>query len=149
MKEGFYEKIVTEALAKALSEEPDNIHLLEAFSKNDGAVLIQRFVQDILLRAFSQINEERDELARQNLITFTNELVSLTARWLNDHDVEQERITDKGEVLKAFFRASTYTQADLRDHIREIFPITGLSESALFNGSKHTPSLESELKKEM
>jgi len=149
MKEGFYEKIITEALAKALEEESDKTMLVESFNKLDGAVFIHRYFQDILQRALGQITEERDELAKKKLIEFTNELVKLTAKFLNDAEFEDELIASNGEILKAFFHASTFTQVNLKDHIKDTFPITGLSESALFNGSKHTPSLESELKKEM
>jgi superfamily II DNA or RNA helicase/HKD family nuclease len=149
MKEGFYEKIVSDYIAKALENEKDKITLLESFSKNDGAVLIQRYFQQILQRAFNQINEERDEVAKQKLIDFTNELIKLTASYLNDEEFKEDQISNQGSVLKAFFHVSSFTQADLKKYIQESFPITGLSESALFNGSKHTPSLESELKKEM
>jgi superfamily II DNA or RNA helicase len=149
MKEGFYEKIVSESIAKALENENDKMILLESFAKNDGSVLIHRYFQQILQRAFNQITEERDELAKQKLIDFTNDLIKLTAAYLNDDEFEEDQISNQGLVLKAFFHASSFTQANLKKYIQESFPITGLSESALFNGSKHTPSLESELKKEM
>jgi superfamily II DNA or RNA helicase len=149
MKEGFYEKIITESLDRFLQKESDKIFFAEAFNKVDGSILIQRYFQDILFRAFNQISEEREEEAKKKLIDFTNALVNLTANFLNDPDFEQDKITPNGEVLKAFFHPSTYRHSNLEDHLQDTFPITGLSESALFNGSKHTPSLESELKKEM
>lgn len=149
MKEGFYEKILTEALARALEEESDKTILLESFNKTDGSVFIQRYLQDVLRRAFNQLAEARDDLAKKQLIDFSNELIKLIATFLKDSELRDDAITSNGEILKAFFCKSTYTQVSLEDHIKDIFPITGLSESALFNGSKHTPSLESELKKEM
>jgi superfamily II DNA or RNA helicase len=149
MKEGFYEKILTEALAKALEEESDKTILLESFNKTDGSVFIQRYLQDVLRRAFNQLAEARDDLAKKQLIDFSNELIKLIATYLNDSELKDDSITSNGEILKAFFHKSTYSQVSLKEHIKDTFPITGLSESALFNGSKHTPSLESELKKEM
>jgi superfamily II DNA or RNA helicase len=149
MKEGFYEKIVNESIAKVLDNESDKIILLESFSKNDGVVLIHRYFQQILQRAFNQITEERDEVAKQKLIDFTNDLIKLTARYLDDQEFEEDQISNQGAVLKAFFHVSSFTQTNLKKYIQESFPITGLSQSALFNGSKDTPSLESELKKEM
>lgn len=145
MKEGFYEKILTEALARALEEESDKTILLESFNKTDGSVFIQRYLQDVLRRAFNQLAEARDDLAKKQLIDFSNELIKLIATFLKDSELRDDAITSNGEILKAFFCKSTYTQVSLEDHIKDIFPITGLSESALFNGSKHTPSLESEL----
>jgi superfamily II DNA or RNA helicase len=149
MKEGFYERIVTKALDSALNSEADQILLKEPFAKTDGAMLIQRYFQNVLGRAFAQITAERDEIAKKRLIEFTNELIGHAAKFLNDPEFEGDALTDQGEILKAFFHASTYSQAKLEDHFKEVYPITGLSESSLFNGSKHTPSLESELKKEM
>jgi HKD family nuclease len=150
MKEGFYERIVTKALEAALKREAGQLLLkIEPFAKTDGAILIQRYFQDVLGRAFTQITAERDEIAKKKLIDFTNELIGLTAKFLDDPEFEGDVLTGQGEILKAFFHASTYSQSNLEEHFKEVFPITGLSESSLFNGSKHTPSLESELKKEM
>jgi len=149
MKEGFYEKVMTLSLLDSLNNESDKIYEVEAFTKSKGIALMQRYFQDVLLRAFNQIAEEREELAKAKLIDFVNTLVRITADFLNDPDFEDDKIAQNGEILKAFFRASTFAAASLKEQIKEIFPITGLSESALFNGSKHTPSLESELKKEM
>lgn len=149
MKEGFYEKIITTSLAASLEKETDKVYYIENFNKINGNVLIQRLFQDILLRAFNQISEERDEIAKTKLIDFSNELIHLISTYLGDPDFENEKIAINGDILKAFFHASTYAQTSIKDHIKDTFPITGLSESTLFNGSKHTPSLESELKKEM
>lgn len=149
MKEGFYEKIITEAVATALESEADKTFLIESFNKTDGPGFISRYFQDILNRALNQIAEESDEKAKKKLIDFSNELVQLTSKFLDDPEFIDDQISNKGEILKAFFHKSTFAQANLKEHIKETFPITGLSESALFNGSKHTPSLESELKKEM
>jgi superfamily II DNA or RNA helicase len=149
MKEGFYEKIMTEAIAASLENETDKTFLIESFNKADGPGFISRYFQDILNRALNQIAEESDEKAKKKLIDFSNELVQLTSKFLEDPEFIDDQITTKGEILKAFFHKSTFAQTNLKEHIKETFPITGLSESALFNGSKHTPSLESELKKEM
>ena len=149
MKEGFYEKIVTEFIAQSLENEADKVVYLESFTKSNRVTFIQRYFQQILYRAFNQIAEDSDETAEEKLIDFTNNLVRLTANYLNDKEFEQDQISRQGEILKAFFRNSNFKEANLKKYVQESFPITGLSESTLFNGSKHTPSLESELKKEM
>ena len=149
MKEGFYEKIITKALAEQIEADEKNLALREPFNKTDGAILIQRYFQEILNRAFNQIIAEKEETAKPKLIDFTNDLVDLIAKQLKDSEFVKEKIKEEGEILKALFHASTFAKFNLKQHVAESFPITGLSESALFNGSKHTPSLESELKKEM
>jgi superfamily II DNA or RNA helicase/HKD family nuclease len=149
MEQGFYEKIISESIALGLDQENDKTIILESFNKTNGSVYIQRYFQKILLQAFNQITENRDEIAKDKLIEFTNELIKLTANYLKDEEINQERISPNGEILKAFFKRSTFNHSDLKKHVQESFPLTGLSESTLFSGNKHTPSLESELKKEM
>lgn len=149
MKQGFYESIITRALDEVLSESKDTFLIREAFSKSEGAVLIQRYFQAILGRAFQQISEERDELAKAKLIELSNALLKVIAKFIKDDDFKNELISTNGEVLRAYFQASTFAHANLKDHFQEVFPLTGLSESTLFTASKHTPNLESELKKEM
>ena len=68
MKEGFYEKIITEAVATAIENEADKTFLIESFNKTDGPGFISRYFQDILNRALNQIAEESDEKAKKKLI---------------------------------------------------------------------------------
>jgi hypothetical protein len=68
--------------------------------------------------------EERDELAKKKHIEFTNKLVKITASYLNDAEFEDELIASNGEILKAFFHTSTFAQVNLKDHIKDTFPIT-------------------------
>ncbi len=100
MKEGFYEKIITESIAQALIKESDKTVLLESFSKSDGSVLIHRYFQQFLQRAFNQLIEERDEIAKKKLIDFTNDLIRLTAEYLNDEEFNHEQISKQGQILK-------------------------------------------------
>ncbi len=146
--EGFYEQVLNNEL-KALLQGDSINYVAPAFNKSDGSVLLVRYFQGILNRAFSQINEAKEEIARKRTIDFTNELINLTAKFLNDTEFDNEKIDESGLVLRALFKSSQYEFSNLERHFSEVFPITGLSESTLFNGSKHTPNLESELKKEM
>lgn len=112
MKEGFYEKIITEALAKALEQETDKTFLVESFTKSNGPGFISRYFQDILSRALNQIAEESDEKAKKKLIDFSNELVQLTSRFLDDSEFIDDKIALNGEILKAFFHRSTFAQTN-------------------------------------
>jgi hypothetical protein len=111
MKEGFYEKIMTEAIAASLENETDKTFLIESFNKADGPGFISRYFQDILNRALNQIAEESDEKAKKKLIDFSNELVQLTSKFLEDPEFIDDQITTKGEILKAFFHKSKLAQA--------------------------------------
>ena len=149
MKEGFYEKIITQGLQREI--EALNGYLMQRtpFGKADGPVFIGRFFQAIIQRAFHQLAGERDELAKAKIIELTNSLIGVIATHLRDDEYLFESIDPKGEILQAAFDKAYFGQSDLAQHFKEIFPFTGLSESELFTGSKAGISLESELKKEM
>jgi superfamily II DNA or RNA helicase len=149
MKEGFYEKIITNAVATALENETDKTFVVESLKKSDMPKFVSRYLMDILKRALNQISEESDEKAKKKLIDFSNEIVQLTSRFLDDPEFNEEQISNTGDILKAFFHKSTFTQVNLKEHIKETIPITGLSESTLFTGGKDRPGLGSELIKEM
>ena len=149
MKEGFYEKIITQGLQREIEALNGYIVQRTAFGKADGPVFVGRFFQSIIQRAFHQLSSERDEVAKAKIIDLANALVSLISTHLGDDEYLQESIDLKGEILQAAFQQSYFPQVNLAEHFKEVFPFTGLSESELFTGSKAGISLESELKKEM
>jgi superfamily II DNA or RNA helicase len=152
MKEGYYEQIITQALARELEKlEKSNEFLLrrEPFGKGDGPMFIGRFFQSLIQRAFHQLGAQREELAKLQIIELANALIGVISTHLKDREFLNETIDLKGEILQACFREAYFPQTDLESHFKSVFPFTGLSESELFTGSKMGISLESELKKEM
>ncbi|MFM8363383.1 MAG: hypothetical protein ACKOA4_11860, partial [Haliscomenobacter sp.] len=61
--------------------------------------LYKSYFQQILYRAFNQIAEDSDETAEEKLIDFTNNLVRLTANYLNDKEFEQDQISRQGAAF--------------------------------------------------
>ena len=149
MKEGFYEKIITRALQSEINALENKLVSREAFNKRDGAIYLNRFFQSLIQRAFEQVMSERDEQAKEKIISLSNELIRLISTHLDQAEILEEQIEASGEVLKAFFHKPFFSGASLEDQLKETYPFTGLSESELFTGSKKGISLESELKKEM
>jgi len=58
-------------------------------------------------------------------------------------------LLSQGKILTALYDLENPISADLKSHIDDIFPLTGLSQSELFCGSNAGLSLESELKREI
>jgi len=149
MKEGYYEKIITQTLQRELEALDGCIVQRTPFGKSDGPVFIGRFFQSIIQRAFHQLAGERDELAKVKIIELANALIEVVSNHLNDSEFLNESIDLRGEILKACFQQAYFPHSNIDAHFKEVFPFTGLSESELFTGSKAGISLESELKKEM
>ena len=149
MKQGFYEKIITDSVQKELDKNQQFLKVIEPFEKEDGSVFINRFFQSLIQKAFAKINSEKEESAKPKLIELTNQLISLLSNYTGQEHLLQELIEPQGNILKALFDEGNFSRTDIKEHIKEVFPLTGLSESELFTGNKSGISLESELKKEM
>lgn len=149
MKQGFYEKIITDSVQKELDKNQHFLKVIEPFEKEDGSVFINRFFQSLIQKAFAKINSEKEESAKPKLIELTNQLISLLSNYTGQDYLLEELIEPNGNILKALFDQGNFSRADIKEHIKEVFPLTGLSESELFTGNKSGISLESELKKEM
>lgn len=149
MKQGFYEQLVTQALGEAIDQNRQHHLAIESFTGADGAVLLNRFFQQIFQRVFSRLATGNEEEAKERIIGLANDLIRLMSDRINDTSLLGEQLRDTGELLKAFFEREHYPYQRLEDHIKERYPVTGLSESALFTGFRQDLSMESELKKEM
>ncbi len=149
MEEGFYEQIITDAVAKKIAGLNNPQLVIEKFKKEDGAIYLNRFFQSIIQQAFAQIISSRDDIAKPKLIALSNQLIQLISEFTSDGDFLEDKVVENGEILKALFLSEKYDRANIDNHIKEVFPFTGLSESELFSGNKAGISLDSELKKEM
>lgn len=147
--EGFYEKVVTISDENNFTKSTNLLKVLEPYNKEEGHVLISRFIQTLIKKAFNEINAEREELAKSKLIDLTNQIIELLSTFTRKSYLLEDKVSLKGEVLKALFNKDNFSNALLTSHFKEVFPFTGLSESELFTGNKAGISLESELKKEM
>lgn len=149
MKEGFYEQVITETLQAQLQLLQQEIQKRRVLNKVDGSIFIARFFQSIIQKAFQQLSEKKDEVAKPQMIELANDLIQRIALKLDDSDFLNDLIAPEGEVLQGFFKQAYFGHAKVDDFFASVFPFTGLTESELFTGSKIGVSLESELKKEM
>ena len=60
MKQGFYEKIITDSVQKELDKNQHFLKVIEPFEKEDGSVFINRFFQSLIQKAFGKINSEKE-----------------------------------------------------------------------------------------
>jgi superfamily II DNA or RNA helicase len=141
MKEGFYERIVTELLEKELNDS--YVANIEGFQKDLGIVYLNRFFQQLLLKSFNQLN------SIEEVVTLSNNIIDLLGSATGDKEVLKDKISTNNQILKAIFLNQNNDYIDFDQYVKGVFPSTGLSQSNLFSGGKKEISLESELRKEM
>jgi superfamily II DNA or RNA helicase len=149
MKEGFYEQIVTEALDAALAGDANRLPHSERLPETQRSMLLQRFLLALIREAMDGWAETASDASLEHMVRLANSIVDVVAENTGDPAFLAEKIQDPARVLKAFFRRDQYAHRDIREHLSAVFPVTGLTASALFTGSRSGVSLDHELKKEM
>lgn len=144
---GIYEQLITNIISGHLNHEKFYIgeRVLE---QPEAAIWLSRFLSRIIEYAVNCLPSGDDQLQRQ--IELSNQLIL----WLKDKLKEDEffdenLIEGQGKILTALYKIENPVAADLKKHIEDIFPLTGLTQSELFCGSNAGLSLESELKREI
>jgi superfamily II DNA or RNA helicase/HKD family nuclease len=141
MKEGFYERIVTDLLANELNNS--YITNIEEFKKDLGIVYLNRFFQQLLFKSFNQIK------SIEEIVELSNKIIDLIGKVTGDKEILKDKISTTNQILKAIFLNQNNDYKDFDQYVKGVFPSTGLSQSNLFSGGKKEISLESELRKEM
>jgi hypothetical protein len=147
MKEGYYEQIVTEALDAALAGDANRLPHSERLPETQRSMLLQRFLLALIREAMDGWAETASDASLEHMVRLANSIVDVVAENTGDPAFLAEKIQDPARVLKAFFRRDQYAHRDIREHLSAVFPVTGLTASALFTGSRSGESLDHELKK--
>lgn len=144
---GIYEQLITQLISSRLDKQSFYIgeRQLEA---SEAGVWLSRFLSRILEFAVNSIPSGDDQLQEQ--IHFANQLMLWLKERPQDDDFIDENLLDcQGRILTALYELENPVAANLKQYVKDIFPLTGLTQSELFCGSNAGLSLESELKREI
>lgn len=144
---GIYEQLITQLVSSRLDKQTFYIgeRQLEA---SEAGVWLSRFLSRILEFAVNSIPSGDDQLQEQ--IHFANQLMLWLKERLQDDDFIDENLLDcQGRILTALYELENPVAANLKQYVKDVFPLTGLTQSELFCGSNAGLSLESELKREI
>jgi len=148
---GLYEQLITNLIAEHLDDERYYVGE-RTLEPADASVWLARFLAGILKVALDNIDKNvdngDDQLSAQ--IELSNQLLLWLKQQLRNNDfIEQNLLHSQGRILPALFERENPIASSLPDHVKDIFPLTGLSQSELFCGSNAGISLETELKREI
>ena len=144
---GIYEQLITQVVEARLDKKRFYIGERQLESA-EAATWLSRFLSKLIAHAIDVIPNSDDRLQLQ--INLANNLVL----WLKDHIkddalINENLIDSQGRILTALFNTENPIAADLKEYSKDIYPLTGLSQSELFSGANAGISLETELKREI
>ena len=144
---GIYEQLITQLISTQLDR--NNFYIGEKeIAPAEAAQWLARFIANILEVVISSVPSGPSQLEKQ--IDLSNQLLVWLKDKCNDSGFIDENLIDsRGKILTALYNLENPIAADLAKYVRDVTPLTGLSQSELFCGSNAGLSLESELKREI
>ena len=147
LKTGLYEQLIDGMLDGSLRALPGSAFEIqrEKVDESEGHVVLSRYLQKVLRKALRSL-PARNRL--QSQIALVNRVIALVGEMTGDAALDGAALPADTEMLLAILdRLNLPPGARAGDLVSR--PLTRLSQSSLFTGSRTEPSLASELKKEI
>ena len=144
---GIYEQLITQLIEQQIDRERFYVGERE-LNSSEASIWLSRFLSHIIEYAIDSIPSGDNKIQQQ--IELANQLLFWLKGQLQEDDfIDENLLNSQGKILTALYELKNPVSADLKNYIKEIFPLTGLTQSELFCGSNAGLSLESELKREI
>ncbi|WJG09403.1 DEAD/DEAH box helicase [Aliiglaciecola sp. LCG003] len=144
---GIYEQLITQLIASRIDRKRFYVGERE-LNSSEASTWLSRFLSHIIEYAIDSVPAADDRLQQQ--ITLSNQLLLWLKTQIQDKDlIEDNLLVSQGKILTALYELENPVSADFKNYIKDISPLTGLTQSELFCGSNAGLSLESELKREI
>ena len=151
MKEGIYEQIINGNISSKLEQLSSDTYAVdkENLDVEEAKVYLASYISEVTRKALSYIRQDAntDEEALLLQIRTCNEIIQLLSNKLQDSEIVNLQLEERGEVLTSVYKKLNSVRA-LRS-VKPIRPITSISHSSLFTGSHYEPNMLEELKKEI
>lgn len=153
MEIGIYEALITSSLREKLEGLDKSRYFVAADKKLDAAEasrFLGNHLSKVVLQALKMIKSEKEGLSQvEKQIDISNKILMLLSKEITAYDFKSDLMEAHGYLLEGVFDKLNSEYTDLNIRLKEIMPVTRLTQSELFTGGNVGISLESELKKEI
>jgi len=149
MIEGIYEEIINNKLYKELISADEQYSIGKGkMDSAEAKVFLSQYISNIVKKTLKSVKEskmdENDYLIKQ--IQVCNDIIEILKKYLTDEEVEELKIHEATEML-LYAYVKLNNNNPYESNIKR--PLTSISKTSLFTGSKHEPSMKEELKREI
>lgn len=151
LQPGLYEQIVNKELKHALSmlEEEKYDISKESLDVEEASKKLANYITDVTRRALTMLREKnKKDQSLLYQIKVCNKIIRYLSKTLDEETLALLEIQEEGEILTSLYEKLN-TANSLQTKNESIRPLTPLSETSLFTGSKSEPNMVNELKKEI
>jgi len=152
LNQGIYEEIINLKLKRELEgvDLYSNIIGKDSIDVEEARKMLSSYISYVTRRALSYVREEYkkdDHEALLQQIKTCNDVINSLSKRLDSEEFNQLKIAEEGEVLTYLY--STINSSKHINKEKPLRPVTPMSESSLFTGSSHEPSMLEELRREI
>lgn len=152
LKQGVYEQIINEELKQKLNELNIDKFLIEKenLDVEEAKTVLSNYIAPVIkkaLRFIRENNKKCDKEALLSQIKACNELIKALSKLAEEDNLQGFKVAEEGEILTALYSKINSIKGIKED--KAVRPVTPLSQSSLFTGSKQEPNMMSEIKKEI
>lgn len=151
MQTGIYESLITESLRKRLDQLSQECYYVEdkALDKEEAVFYLTKHFTNALSKAFDVVKGVKKEEQLSYQIEVINKLITYLHQEIKTYDFTSDIIEADGHILTGVIDRLECDFKDISVHLKEIMPVSRLTQSDLFTGGNLGLSLDSELKKEI
>lgn len=152
MELGIYESLITEQLKQRLAELDRKQYFIADDKKLDSeeaVFYLSAHLNKAIANALKAIKVEKKDLLVAKQIEISNNLLRYLTQQISQYNFEADLLDAEGRILQGVLDRLHSDYTDIRLHLKEITPLSRLTQSELFTGGNVGLSLDGELKKEI
>lgn len=152
MNLGIYESLITDALKERLDVIDRNEFYIADQKKldtNEAVHFLTMHLGKAIKNALNLIKSEKKDLLVSKQIEITNKILKYLTQEISSYEFKEDLVHADGLILEGVLEKLNADYTDVKLHLKEIMPLTRLTQSELFTGGNVGLSLDGELKKEI
>lgn len=152
MNLGIYESLITDALKERLDVIDRNEFYIADQKKldtNEAVHFLTMHLGNAIKNALNLIKSEKKNLLVSKQIEITNKILKYLTQEISSYEFKEDLVHADGLILEGVLEKLNSDYTDVKLHLKEIMPLTRLTQSELFTGGNVGLSLDGELKKEI
>lgn len=144
-----YEHIINQLFKYKLERYDRDVYYIgtKEIGRDEAIIYLARYLYVIIQGVIANLTDFDDGVERG--IQFVNDVIKKLGREFKIENFEDNLIDASHSILTCIIDKTTCEYPDLQKYLKEITPITGLTQSALFTGRNNSVNMISELKKEI
>ncbi|GAB3352344.1 DUF3427 domain-containing protein [Arachidicoccus ginsenosidivorans] len=152
MNTGIYESLITLQLKEKIAQlDPQRYYVADGKYLDAGEAVhyLSQHLAKAIQTAFNLIAEKDKNLQVQKQIEVANKLLTYLMQQIESYHVQEDLIATEGKILQGVVDKLNTDYTDISTYLKEITPLSRLTQSELFTGGNVGLSLDGELKKEI